>query len=129
MAQIVLLEDDQDLAKQIMMGLNLDGHDVTVFDEVAPALRFFEANEVDLVIADLFIRQNGQIAKEGGLTLMSGIRQQLKASVPIIAISGSFNSFSQNEMKQSAKTVGATYLLAKPFHPDALSRMIEHLLL
>lgn len=128
MAQIVLLEDDETLSGLLCASLEAEGHEVVAFTTVAAAFDYFRDHTVELIIADLFMRLDGKIINEGGLTLMSRVRQQVRSDIPIIAISGAFSSTSSNEMVETAKLLGANAVLAKPFQPAALSELIVRLL-
>lgn len=128
MAQILLLEDDAALSWQIRSMLELEGHEVSCFKSAATALCHFEQNPVDLVITDLFIQRDGKYVQDGGISLISNIRQIKQSPIPVIAISGSFGQMHAEGARSTATTVGASALLAKPFHPDELSDLVrDHL--
>ena len=128
MATILVLEDDELLARQIAAALSHDGHKVVSFGELDEALAYFDANPVDLVIADIFIRKDGELTANGGITLIAQIRQFRRRRTPIIAISGAFSNASGHLHVGSAKVVGATETIAKPFHPDDLTECVERML-
>lgn len=128
MARIVLMEDDGSLSELICASLEAEGHEVAAFRTVEPAFDYFKDNAIDLLIADLFVRLDGKLTNEGGLTLMSRVRQQIRSDVPIIAISGSFSTATRHEMVETAKLLGASAVLAKPFQPSELSDVIYNLL-
>lgn len=128
MAAIVLLEDDERLAKQISVSLAQVGHEVTMFDAATPALAHCENHAVDLIIADLFIKKGGAYIQDAGIRLMSSLRQVTGSDLPMIAISGSFSDIHGEAALGSAIAVGATETLAKPFHPDELIELVESLL-
>ncbi|MEM7295627.1 MAG: response regulator [Pseudomonadota bacterium] len=125
MADILVLEDDDLLARQIRTALQAEGHRVTVFRSAVPALKHFEEFHVDLVVADLFIKQGDAYIQEGGIKLTSVIRQIHQRDTPVIAISGSFSSENGEYAASSAITVGANATLAKPFHPDELTALVK----
>lgn len=133
MAEILLLEDEPILGDQLKDILELDGHSVAFFVSVAPAVEHFESNPVDLVIADIFIKNDGEFEAKGGMTLITKIRQTLGSSVPIIAISGSFvsdtnESLSRARITSTSKTLGANETLAKPFEPGDLLLLVSRVL-
>lgn len=128
MANIVVLEDDLKLAGQIKESLEAVGHQVVTFGSNGPAIAHIEKASLDLLIADLFIKENKTDIVFGGISLMSYVRQIRKLSVPIIAISGTFSSEIKIEAIQTSRTVGATETLAKPFHPDTLIDLVNQLL-
>ncbi|MCY4333946.1 MAG: response regulator [Litoreibacter sp.] len=125
MAKILLLEDDAVLAGQLKTMLTRGGHDTALFEDATSAIQHIEQEQVDIVIADLFITKNGKFVPDGGIMLNSNIRQLRGASIPVIAISGSFSEMHGTHATTTAKTVGATAILAKPFHPDALLQMVS----
>ena len=125
MAKILLLEDDEQLAGQIKAMLKLEGHDIDVFTTATDAVNHLKDNDVDCVIADLFIRVDGALVPDGGLKLISHLRQIQGRDLPIIAISGSFRGPNSIHTSGSAVTVGATANLAKPFHPDELTTLVN----
>lgn len=133
MADIVLLEDDLILADQLAEILEGEGHAVISFSAVAPALAYFEAHAVDLVIADIFIHAGPQKEAEGGVTLISKIKQIYGRRTPVLAISGAFYANGGTHdtstiMRETAMTVGASAILAKPFTPEDLIARVEKLL-
>lgn len=125
MALILLLEDDDVLARQIKAFLELDGHEVQVFQYATDAIAFLDMHPVNLIIADLFIRVDGKYVQDGGIKLISYTRQIAARKIPIIAISGAFNAAHGAYASSSSITVGATANLAKPFHPDELSHLVK----
>lgn len=134
MADILLLEDEQDFATNLKLILESEDHSVAHFQDVLPAQNHFENKKVDLVIADLFIKKNEQFERRGGLTLISSIRKIIGSDVPIIAISGGFSATWHKSPQmamtavESSKVVGASAALAKPFHPEELLALIDELL-
>ncbi|MEM8802998.1 MAG: response regulator [Pseudomonadota bacterium] len=134
MAEILLLEDEEDFANNLKQIMESEAHSVAHFREVTAALEHFELVDVDLVVADLFIKKDGQFERQGGLTLISTIRKIMGRDTPIIAMSGGFSSdFHRSPQMamtavESSKVVGANIALAKPFHPQELLDRIEELL-
>lgn len=125
MGKVLLLEDDTVLARQITYDLAGEGHTVTTFAAATDALKHLEKNDVDIVIADIFIQQDGEYVPDGGIRLISTIRQLQARDTPVIAISGSFEALHGDHIAETAKTVGATATLAKPFHPDELLKLVH----
>ena len=124
MAAILLLEDDLTLAEQIKAVLKSDGHTVAAFSTAKAALDYLDENDVECIIADLFIRVDGSFVQDGGITLISNVRQIQGRDIPVIAISGAFQNPNGEFASSSAITVGASANLAKPFHPDDLSSLV-----
>lgn len=129
MARILLLEDDLVLSKLVIQSLErADLGECVHFDALQAAFEYLEENEVDLAIVDLFFRKDEVLKKKGGLTFISKLRQIERKPLPIIAISGAFDASFGVHLKTSAKTLGATSILAKPFHPDELVSLARRLL-
>ncbi|MCY4333791.1 MAG: response regulator [Litoreibacter sp.] len=129
MARILLLDDDLVLSKLIVQSLELaDLGECVHFDALQGAYDYLEGNEVDLAIVDLFFRKDEVLKKKGGLTFISKMRQIERKPLPIIAISGAFDASFGVHLKTSAKTLGATAVLSKPFHPDDLVSLVRRLL-
>ncbi|MEM7720134.1 MAG: response regulator [Pseudomonadota bacterium] len=129
MAHILVLEDDAILAGQLQELLETEDHTVVLFPTVAEALDYVKQNEVDLIITDIFIKEKGKHNAVGGVTLISTIKQLMKKEVPIIAISGAFTGPDHEHsnsglIRETARTVGATVLLAKPFTPAELFYLV-----
>ena len=131
MAQILVLEDDQNFAAILVTSLEAAGHDVTHFTVASDALEAFRQNPADLVVADLIIRQDGLPVSDGGLLLIHRIKEMAlsqRKSVPVIAISGVLQHRGMMHALNTAQHVGADEILAKPFAPDDLLFVINRLL-
>lgn len=132
MAHILLLEDEFVLANSYKEILEKKGHEVVTFGRGEKAKEYFEAEKVDLIIADLFIKEGDQFEKFGGITLISWIKQLQGSDVPIIAISAAFGSGSTVDHATMARgtaiTVGATVTLPKPFADRELTDLVDEVL-
>lgn len=124
---IALLEDDPDFGPLLKDMLEGEGFIVSLHSNAISALAFIDNNHVDLVITDMFIKEDGLLAEQGGLSLISKIKQIIGHPAPIIAISG---SFSQDEVKPSpiSAAKGADYMMAKPLDHKTLMNVIRELL-
>lgn len=130
MAHLVLLEDDLILASQLEEVLKSEGFSVQAFTSVNGVFEYLEEAQVDLIIADIFIKNTEGAILDGGVTLISTIKQIKGSHIPVIAISGAFAESdllhdSSALMRGTASTVGATALLAKPFSPVELLDLID----
>lgn len=128
MARILILEDDIALSGQMTEMLRQEGHEVTEFAVTGQAVSYLADHEVDLLIVDLFIKDKLGKLVFGGISLISQVRQIMRLDVPIVAISGAFNSEIKLEAMQTSSTVGADKTVAKPFHPDELAAAVDELL-
>lgn len=124
---IAILEDDADFGPLLKEMLEDEGYIVSLHTNAISALAFIDNNPVDLVISDLFIKEDGQLSEQGGLTLISKIKQIMHHPAPVIAISGSFANDKICAVS-SATTLGADHTLAKPIDPNELIRLVQHYL-
>ena len=126
MAHILVLEDDLDFGELLMLSLQDEGHHVVLHNTASEALTYLDATPVDLIIADILVRIDGELVADGGLKLISGVRQVRNLWTPIIAISGAFEGHPHSvQMQGSAKTVGASCTIAKPFTPEELLPVVN----
>ncbi len=131
MAHILVMEDEEEFGQLISASLERAGHVVTLRHNATSAESAFKKNEIDLVIADIIVRQNGQSVPDGGLTLITKIRrtmQQSNPKLPIIAISGVTHYPGMHSVLSIAASLGASAALRKPFAPSKLLEMIDDLL-
>lgn len=123
-AAILILEDDPGFGPLLCSYLEGEGYTVSLHTNATSALAYLEDNHVDLVITDLLIRQDATYVQDGGIKLISTLKQLRKYPAPVIAISGSFST-DQYEAISTAMTVGADKTLAKPINPSQLLTMIQ----
>ncbi|MCY4178772.1 MAG: response regulator [Litoreibacter sp.] len=127
--KIMLLEDDLEFGIILARALEHAGYEVARFTKALRALEHFDAQPVDLVLSDILVRVDGELTRDGGIKLISRIRQVDGNTLPIIAMSSMFNrDFGGIEARSTAKTVGASETLAKPFKFEELEEMITRLL-
>ncbi|OWU75777.1 hypothetical protein ATO3_06175 [Marinibacterium profundimaris] len=131
----MILEDDMDFAEMLKMDLVHHGYEVDVTDSGNEAFELLSQQDYDLLIADIYIWKDGQVARDGGL-LLTGRLQNIRVSnekdrrgsLPIIVISGAARRPGQHHILDVAKSLGADAVLAKPFAPEDLHNMIDRLL-
>lgn len=128
MRKILVLEDDIEFAEQLIVGLEEDGYDAVLFTTASEALTYLETNQVDLILADIFIRRNDRLIADGGIHLIAQLKQFQKVNIPIIAISGAFAGRQSDRIVGSAKAVGANATLAKPFAHEDLLKLLSNFL-
>ena len=117
--RILLVDDDPAVRDSVALVLESAGFVVDQAEQGATALRLLRAQAPDLVITDILMPQ-----KEGIETIRE-IRLVLP-NTPIIAISGSAES-GANYLKM-AQSLGATAIMAKPFDPEAMLKLVSDLL-
>ncbi len=129
MKKILLMEDDQEQAWLIRECLRAEGREITIARNADIAMQVIAEVAFDLVISDIFVRDNGVFSTNGGLRLIGHLRNRLAPpqggtarDVPVIAISG-FNLVAgagQGHFLQIAEGIGADLCLSKPVAPDLL---------
>lgn len=119
MARILIIEDDDLLRDVLVTALELAGHTLIQAENGKVGLIRFLAEPPDLVITDIVMP-----VQEGVETIMA-IRRASSA-VPIIAMSGGANN--TKLYLSIAARIGARRVLAKPFTPQELLRVIDEVL-
>ncbi|MEO0362651.1 MAG: response regulator, partial [Pseudomonadota bacterium] len=66
MSKIVVMEDDEVQAEMLAESLNLMGHEVTRRRNAEEALEAVLAEPPDLLITDIFVKQDDRIGSNGG---------------------------------------------------------------
>lgn len=118
MANIILIEDDHQIAALLSTGLSRDLHGIRHFAEGKPALSFLKDSEIpDLIILDLMLPDMD------GMSILEEIRAQ-GYDVPVMILSAK----SSVEEKVLGLKSGADDYLAKPFSLIELTARIEVLL-
>ena len=127
MAQILLIEDDNDERELFKIVLERAGYDVIDAPDGKVGLELYHQNMCPLVITDIFMPE-----KEG-LEIIFELRREF-FGVRIIAISGGSTlahhggAFQADEALAVAKAAGADRTLAKPVDLKDLVRTVEELL-
>ena len=120
MANILLIEDDNDLRATIARLLQSHEHTVLEAPDGEKGLRIYQRNAIDLVITDIFMPE-----KEGLQTII-----ELKRAHPalkIIAISGG-GRHGKLEYLKHAKYLGADRTIEKPVDYEVLLDAIAKVL-
>jgi len=120
MGNILVIDDDRQVLNVVQEMLRMDGHEVGTAEDGDIALELFREQPFDLVITDLIMPQ-----KEG-LETIAEIRA-IKQDVPIIAMSGG-GRIGPMDYLDTAKYIGASTTLAKPFTRNELSQAVSDLL-
>ncbi|WP_010142179.1 response regulator [Oceanicola sp. S124] len=135
MALILLMEDEFDQAVLFQEYLVRDGHHVRICTGAREAMDCLAAVAHDLIITDLFIRDNGKILPDGGLRLIGSIRRLWKpegcatrADVPILVVSGALDGPTKEYFMEQAVSIGADMALQKPVTRDELHDALGKLL-
>jgi CheY-like chemotaxis protein len=122
MAHILLIEDDELLRNTVLQLLQLDHHRVTEAADGEQGLRLFRNGiGIELVITDVLM------PGVDGTGVITALRQ-MQPDLPIIAISGGRRLLSPTFNLETARVLGATAVLAKPFGRGALQAAVRAVL-
>lgn len=91
MARVIIMEDDPDEGVLFSQLLERGGHEVMVFPDAQSTLDHLEVSGADVLLSDIFVRKENRLVPDGGVRLISTIRQIWRVewtTLPIIAISG-----------------------------------------
>ena len=122
MAKIVIMEDDVALAYRLSELLTIQGHDVSWESNGTDAKNVIDAIKPDLLVTDIYVEKDGVLSGDGGILLIGRLRSvSLRSSLawqrdlPIVVISGAVNHSGNQYILDTAKSVGASHVLGKPF--------------
>ena len=122
MATILLVEDDDGVRKLLHKALVDAGHEVEEASNGDLALAAYRRQPRDLVITDLVMPE------KDGLETISLLRR-INPSVKIIAISGGGRTLGLGQLYlETAQSIGAARILAKPFAASALLSAVSEVL-
>lgn len=112
-AQILLIDDDREVAFLVAMGLEEAGHQVTIAETGQEGVAAFEGHHFDVVLTDL------------GMPDMTGweVTARIKAlqpGVPVFVVTG----WGKNIDRERQIASGADLILTKPFDLEELLRLI-----
>lgn len=112
MAHVLLVDDYRPIRSAVTRYLRLHGHTVTEAANVRAALERSD-ERVDVVVTAL------AMPGRSGAELLRALRGR-GTTVPVIMISGRFPA--------AEETVGAAFVLQRPFEPMALLHAVDHVL-
>lgn len=105
MANILVVDDDREIAGAIEIYLRNEGHEITTAYDGWEALEVLRNNSIDLIMMDIMM------PKLDGIQATMKIRQEL--NIPIIILSAK----SEDYDKITGLNVGADDYITKPFNP------------
>jgi|SRR5687767_7419062 CheY-like chemotaxis protein len=117
MHRILVIDDSKDIRDLIQRILMDAGYSVSVAGDGHEGLQLLRATHAEVVITDIFM------PNQDGIETIA----QLKAEFPgtkIIAISGGSKLVNSDSYSTTLREFGAHALLAKPFDPDELLRIV-----
>ena len=120
MADILVIEDDEQARGFIRAVLEGEGHSVREAREGGEGMRLYRKRPADLVVCDIFM--------EGmeGLETLHGLREEFPG-VKVLMVSGGSAQFPSLDLLPVAEQIGAA-TLPKPFSPEALLEAVRGLL-
>ncbi|MCK5672139.1 MAG: response regulator [Spirochaetales bacterium] len=127
MTKINLVDDDLDIAENIMTILKADGFDIEAHYELKGAIEFIKDGVPDLLILDVMFPEN----PAGGLDLARELRTHDELSkIPVILLTNINQEF---PMDFSARDIDAEWMpvqafMEKPIDPTKLVAEINELL-
>jgi DNA-binding NtrC family response regulator len=114
MKHILLVDDNQNFADTIVIGLKKKGYQTDATNEPFTAIEKLIANKYDVLISDI------NMPKMNGIEL-AVIARKMSPEMKIILIS----AYDFNEYKQEYPEIENYPLLSKPFDINKLSHMLE----
>lgn len=117
MADILIVDDDQQVRELIRRALESAGHLCCEAADGAEALRTMQQLPFDLVITDIVMPE------QDGFAMLLAVRKA-SPGTPVIAISGALDQ----PYLQDAKRLGAAGVISKPFEMRELLTVVEELL-
>lgn len=115
--KILLVEDEESIAKSIQLNLELEGFQVTLCSDGEKVMPLFRSNVFDLIILDIML------PGIDGITLCKSIRL-LNPKVPILILSAK----NSGDDKVSGLRSGADDYLTKPFNLEEFLLRVQNLL-
>ncbi len=117
--EVLVVEDDADVAMAYSMMLQHYGYRVTTADNPAEILERLGKRQPDAVVLDLILDGFG------GLDLVHLLTQETKGKVPLLVVSG----MTAGHHRQKALDAGATAFLGKPVRVDDLVAKVNELIM
>ena len=126
MKRVLIMEDNLALGLEWVSAFELNQCEATLCDNVSDAFDFLEAGNFDLLVTDLFVNE-----EQGGLHLLRRVATLEGKSPPIIAVTGAVipnrNEMDRNLFLESARILGATNYIQKPFPSGELVLMAHEI--
>jgi YesN/AraC family two-component response regulator len=120
MANILIIDDDQQILNMLSQILKRAGYEVVEALDGKQGLKLYRENPTDLIITDIIMPE-----KEGLETIME--LQRDFPDVKIIAISGGGHNLAENYLYM-ARVLGVQRTFAKPIARDELLKSVSELL-
>ena len=130
---ILLVDDDSVLVELWQQYLVSQGHQVDCCGTVADATVLLHSKVYDLLIVDIFLRQDGQILAEGGVTLINRVRIQdgfndaRDDRMAILAVTGAGTGSTGKFTALHSVNTLTDASLQKPVRLETLGREVQRL--
>lgn len=115
MADLLVVDDEPDLAELLAALFEAAGHTVRIAHDGQQGLRLVAERPPDLVLLDVEM----PLVTGPEMSYEMFVRDSGLEQIPVVLLSGVTNLF------KVAARVGTPYFLRKPFAPDAVSRLVE----
>ena len=117
MANILLVDDHENLREVISIFLKNNGHTITEACDGHQAIQCYKNMRFDVVVLDIIM------PNKDGVETIAELRQ-INADVRIVAISGGGSLVSPEICLEMAKSLGVKQVLRKPFNLQQLEECI-----
>jgi DNA-binding NtrC family response regulator len=117
LANLLIVDDDQNTLASLARAFRMAGHEVTVCDNAGRALEVLKSQTFDMMMSDVVM------PGKDGLSLLEDIRNA-GITLPVVMISGQANI----EMAVRATRLGAVDFLEKPLSTDKLLLTVDNVL-
>jgi CheY-like chemotaxis protein len=112
---VLIVDDDQDLAESLALGLNSQGFLTTLAERADLALQLARTDRPDVILLDY------SLPDMNGFEVCRRLDEnRATSSIPVIMLSGSV----EGEMIRRARSAGCRFYLQKPYDPNALLTLI-----
>lgn len=115
MKKILIVEDDQNIAKALAIRLKSAGYEVTVASDAVTGVAAALKIQPDLALLDI------SVPAGSGFTVADKIQELVVTATPIIFLTAS----KQPGLRQQAQNLGAAGFFEKPYDADELLAAIE----
>lgn len=116
--KVLVCEDDLFIAKAMQIVLERSGYEVIHAEDGNKAMEFVDSQAFDAVLVDVHLPYTS------GLEIIEHLRRDLNSNVPIMVIS----AFSDDNIQQQAKVLGADKYIVKPYDPVQMVSVLNELI-
>lgn len=115
MKRILIVEDDEKLAKALEMRIRSSGFETTVVNDGYSGVSAVAKCPPDLMLLDI------NLPAGDGFSVAERIRSIVTQPIPIVFITASRDP----EFRDRARALGASGFVEKPYNPDQLINLLE----